>query len=76
MRKHSALFLDSVDKVYTNVYLTVPRDCWNFCFMGFISNAVTHFKIVYLKASLTKGSLPSRAPATALPPSPSFLVKK
>ena len=59
MRKHSELFLDSVDKVYTYVCLTVPRDCWDFCFMAFISNVVTHFKIVYLKAILTKGSLPS-----------------
>ena len=40
MRKHSELFLDSVDKVYTYVCLTVPRDCWDFCFMAFISNVV------------------------------------
>ena len=41
-----------VDKVYTNVLVTVPRDCWNFCFMGFISNTVIYFKIVYLTLKL------------------------
>lgn len=54
---------------------TLPWECWNFCFMCFISDVMTHFKQPYLKASMQKGSL-SSASSHGSSAFPSFPMKK